>query len=143
MSTLYDADVVAWAEQQALLLRTGQLSLIDIEHIAEEIEDLAKTEKHRLAHRLAVLSAHLMKWQYQRERRGSGWRLTIKEQRRAIHREVAATPSLKVLLHNAEWLDAAWSDALLVAAAETGLGDFPALRLWTVEQTLDARFWPA
>lgn len=142
MNTSYDADVIAWAEEQARLLRAGLWTLIDIEHIAEEIEDVARNEKHRLLHRLAVLWAHLLKWQFQQERRGSSWRLTIQEQRRAIRREITATPSLKVLLEDVDWIDGAWSDALVLAAAETGLGEFPRERLWSTAQTLDAQFWP-
>ncbi len=39
MST-YDQDVVAWSQEQAHLLRIGQFSALDIEHLAEEIEDV-------------------------------------------------------------------------------------------------------
>jgi len=35
MENTYDKDIVAWAQEQARLLRSGQLSKIDIEHIAE------------------------------------------------------------------------------------------------------------
>ncbi|MDQ9557779.1 DUF29 family protein, partial [Serratia marcescens] len=38
--TRYETDVVAWANEQAALLRSGKLSEIDIEKIAEEIEDV-------------------------------------------------------------------------------------------------------
>ena len=42
MGTLYDDDVVAWAEQQAALIRTRQWPLVDVDNIAEEIEDVGK-----------------------------------------------------------------------------------------------------
>lgn len=35
----YEKDVVAWANEQARLLRAGRLDLFDVEHIAREIED--------------------------------------------------------------------------------------------------------
>jgi hypothetical protein len=57
MNTPYDTDVIAWATEQAALLRSGRLAEIDIEHIAEEIEDVGKSEKRELANRLAVLTA--------------------------------------------------------------------------------------
>ena len=142
MANLYTDDIVAWADQQAALLRSERWSLLDIEHLAEEIDDVGKTEKHRLAHRLAVLWCHLLTWQFQPTRRGSSWRLTIHEQRRALRREVAAAPSLKALLHNDVWLDTAWSDAIVLAVAETGLAVLPAARLWAIMQTLDDQFWP-
>jgi hypothetical protein len=49
MGTLYEQDVMAWASEQAALLRAGKLAAIDIEHIAQEIEDVGKSEKRELA----------------------------------------------------------------------------------------------
>nr|WP_315259500.1 DUF29 domain-containing protein [uncultured Duganella sp.] len=69
MSTLYDEDIAAWAEQQVVLLRAGQWALLDIEHIAEEIEDMNISHRHQLAHRMAILMAHMLKWKYQPNRR--------------------------------------------------------------------------
>ena len=62
MSSTYENDIVAWANEQAYLLRSGKLSAIDIEHIAEEIEDVGKSEQRELASRMALLTAHLLKW---------------------------------------------------------------------------------
>lgn len=42
--SLYERDIVAWSEQQASLLRAGRLAELDIANIAEEIEDLGKSE---------------------------------------------------------------------------------------------------
>ena len=77
MGTPYEKDVVAWAYEQAALLRAGKLASIDIEHIAEEIEDVGKSEQREFASRMAVLLAHLLKWQFQPERRGNSWTNTI------------------------------------------------------------------
>ncbi len=59
----YETDIIAWAQQQSQLLRTQQFDLLDIEHIAEELEDVGKSEQRELAHRMTVLIAHLLKWQ--------------------------------------------------------------------------------
>ncbi|MEZ5671484.1 MAG: DUF29 family protein [Thiotrichaceae bacterium] len=56
------------AQQQSQFLRTQQFDLLDIKHIAEELEDVARVSN--LAHRMIVLIAHLLKWQFQPERRG-------------------------------------------------------------------------
>ena len=69
-AALYDQDFYAWANEQAALLRAGKLSAADIEHIAEEIESMGKTEKRELVNRLAVLMLHLLKWQFQPGLRG-------------------------------------------------------------------------
>ena len=55
----YDADIIIWAEEQAALLRAGRFSELDISHLAEEIEDVGKSERRELASRLSVLLAHL------------------------------------------------------------------------------------
>ncbi len=68
--TDYETDVVAWASEQARLIRAGRFDLVDREHIAEEIEDVGKSEQRELATRMAALLAHLLKWQHQPERRG-------------------------------------------------------------------------
>jgi hypothetical protein len=39
-----DADVILGAEEQARLLRAGRFAELDIEHIADEIEDVGKAE---------------------------------------------------------------------------------------------------
>jgi hypothetical protein len=44
----YDADIVAWADEQARLLRERQFSKLDIEHIAEEIERRGKERETRI-----------------------------------------------------------------------------------------------
>jgi hypothetical protein len=49
----YDGDIIAWANEQARLLRAGLFSQLDIEHIAEEIEDVGKSEKRELRKRQA------------------------------------------------------------------------------------------
>jgi len=143
MGTSYDKDVVAWAKEQAALLRAGRLSAIDIENIAEEIEDVGRSEQRELASRMAVLLAHLLKWQFQPGRHGSSWQRTIKEQRRAIAVVMRKTPSLKNSLSDSEWITGVWADAVSKAIDETGLEEeFPDSCPWTMEQVLDANFFP-
>src|SRR5258708_277127 len=55
----YDNDFYAWANEQAALLRAGRLGQADIEHIAQEIESMGRTEKRELVSRLRVLLRHL------------------------------------------------------------------------------------
>jgi len=140
--TLYDTDFYAWAEQQATLLRSGQLAQADIEHIAEEIESMGRREKRELLSRLAILLMHLLKWQAQPMLRGNSWRATIKVQRRDIARHLADNPSLKPKLP--ELLADAYGDATLLASRETGLTEtsFPAALTWSFEQIMDDGFWP-
>lgn len=142
MGNLYETDIVAWAQQQAGLLRRGQWSALDIANLAEEIEDVGRSEQRELASRVAVLLAHLLKWQYQPALRSKSWRATIAVQRRAIARQLKKAPSLKQVLADAEWLEAAWDDALRLAIAETNLHAFPERPLWSPDQILDPDYLP-
>jgi hypothetical protein len=144
MGTSYEEDVVAWANEQAALLRSGKLSAIDIEHIAEEIEDVGKSEQRELANRLAVLLAHLLKWQFQPERRGSSWQITLRIQRTAIARRLTKTPSLRPMLADDEWVSDMWGDARLQAANEMQISValLPDACPWPMELALDGDFFP-
>lgn len=69
----YETDVIAWANEQAAFIRAGRFDMLDLEHLADEIEDVGKSERRELRNRMAVLLTHLLKWKFQPERRGSSW----------------------------------------------------------------------
>ncbi|GKW29500.1 DUF29 domain-containing protein [Pectobacterium brasiliense] len=140
--TRYETDVVAWANEQAELLRSGKFSEIDCENIAEEIADVGKSEQRELASRMAVLIAHLLKWKYQPERRGSSWEKTVKAQRKDVAYALKESPSLKNKLNDPDWYDVIWSKAVAIATDETQLENLPDEQIWTVEEVLYAEFWP-
>jgi len=141
-SPLYDSDFYAWSREQAELLRTGKLAEADIEHIAEEIDSMGRTEKRELISRLEVLLLHLLKWRYQPGKRGASWEASIRVQRYSVEEHLDDNPSLKPLLPQA--LASAYRKARQEAVAETGLpsGTFPEACPWTAEQVLDGEFWP-
>jgi len=140
----YDGDIIAWANEQARLLRAGRFDALDIEHIAEEIEDVGKSERREIRSRMVVLLTHLLKWERQPERRGNSWRRTVNVQRRDIADCLRATPSLKPDLQSREWWESVWAGALDMAVRETGLSfdAFPEECPWRLEEIVDAGFWP-
>jgi hypothetical protein len=138
----YEDDIAAWAEQQARLLREGRFDQLDIAHLAEEIEDVGKSEQRELANRMALLLTHLLKWQMQPGRRGASWEITIRTQRRGIERRLNETPSLRPILEDPEWWAGVWDDATGQAASETGLADFPETCPWSAAQVLDQDWRP-
>ena len=139
----YEADVVAWANEQAAFIRAGRLDLLDLEHIADEIEDVGKSELRELESRMAVLLAHLLKWQFQPTHRGSSWECTINDQRTMISRRLSKTPSLKPYLSDAEFWQEAWADGRRMAELETGiLNTFPKSCPWPVAQVMNIEFLP-
>ena len=142
MATKYDDDVIAWANEQAAILRAGNFAALDIEHIADEVEDVGKSEQRELESRVALLLAHLLKWQFQPGRRGTSWETTIRNQRKGVALRLRRTPSLKADLADPEWWEVTWGDAVYQAEKETGLKDLPMACPWTVEQVMDAAFLP-
>jgi len=128
----YEADIVTWSKEQAGLLRSGRFDLLDIEHIAEEIEDVGKSEQRELANRMALLLTHLLKWQFQPGRQTASWQRTINEQRNGIKRRLIKSPGLQPVLTDPDWQAEIWADAVAQAASETGWADFPEACEWSM-----------
>ena len=143
-TTSYDKDVILWSQEQAALLRSGQFSQLDIEHLADEIEDVGKSEKRDVASRMAVLLAHRLRWQHQPERRGRSWEDNIEQQRERISRRVNKTSGLKMTLRDVDWQEDVWADATDQVEKETGLAlaTFGKKCPWTMEQVLATDWMP-
>jgi hypothetical protein len=140
--SLHDQDFYGWANEQAGLLRAGRLSEADIEHIADEIESMGKSEKRELVSRLTVLLTHMLKWQHQSALRGTSWRLTLEEQRKRLERHLDDNPSLKATL--ADTIGEAYYYATLDVVRETGVerSVYPAACPWSFERIMDPNFYP-
>ncbi len=138
----YEHDFYAWANEQAALLRAGKLAQADIEHIAEEIESMGKTEKRELVSRLRILILPLLKWRFQPLGRTASWEASIGVQRLDLAELLKDNPSLKP--YAPEAIEAAFKGAVLEAAAETKLpkSTFPPACPYSFEQIMDAEFWP-
>jgi len=117
MAVHYEHDAYAWALEQAGLLRAGKLEQLDLEHLAEEIESMGKSERRALVSQLARLLMHLLKWDHQPERRSRSWRLTIIDAQAKTTRLLNDNPSLKASLP--ELMNEAYGDARRAAAIET------------------------
>ena len=136
----YDDDVVAWAEEQARLLRQGDLPLIDIDNIAEEIEGVARSQRSELRNHLVVLLQHLPKWYYRSDRQGRSWTNTIRDQRGVIKGLLADSPSLSRTLRDI--LPQAYERGRDKALDETGVRRTVETSPCTVEQVLSPDFLP-
>jgi Domain of unknown function DUF29 len=146
MTVKYETDIVAWANEQAELIRTGQFNLLDLEHLAEEIEGVSKSERNELANRMAILLTHLLKWEFQpRFRASNSWRRTIKDQRDSVEKRLRDTPSLKPSLDDADWIADVWRDAVRGAVKETRLviDTFPENCPWSMVDVLTVGWMPS
>ena len=138
----YEADYVAWALEQARLLRSGAFSELDVENIAEELDDMGRSVRRELRNRLSGLVMHLLKWRYQPGFRSGSWSGTIREQRQQIRRLLDESPSLRPLVRRD--LAEVYGSGRTKAEAETGLPEtaFPEKCPLTPEQILSEDFLP-
>ena len=113
----YEDDFALWAIQQAARLRSGDP--IDVERIAEEIEDLSKRERHAIESGLIVIELHLLKTRYQPERASESWRRSIREHARRIQRRLRDSPSLRQAMP--ALIADAYESAYARAGEETGI----------------------
>jgi len=100
----YDADILAWSERQAGLLRrvgAGETinDQVDWPHIIEEVEAVGRSERSALASHVRTVIEHLAKLQASpaTEPR-SGWQETVLRARGEIEAVLEASPSLRVKL---------------------------------------------
>lgn len=139
----YEKDFYAWAIHNAQLIRNRKISEVDFENVAEEIESMGKSERRELINRLAILISHLLKWQFQKKRRGKSWRLTIKNQRRDLLELIKDSPSLKSELNKN--FDYVYEKAVGMAAEETKMDEdkFPVMSPFTLAECFDINFFPS
>ncbi len=74
--SLYDQDYQAWLVEQAAHVRARRFDKLD-EDIAEELEDMGRSERRSVESHLKNLLLHLQEWSRQPERRSGSWRDSI------------------------------------------------------------------
>ncbi|HVH77593.1 MAG TPA: DUF29 domain-containing protein [Stellaceae bacterium] len=141
--SLYDKDFLLWSKEQAEALRAaakgGSNRALDWEHIAEQIEDLGKSNRRELYSRLLVVLEHLLKLQYSPAANPRGGRkATIVRERASIEALLDDSPSLRGEL--AELVDKARPQAARSVAYSLSRRREAAARLappdYSVEQIL-------
>lgn len=140
--SLYDRDFVEWVQVTIGQLGKQDYHQVDWGNLLDEIEDMSRREQQSLESNLVILLLHLLKWQYQSDRRTGSWKGSIVEHRRRILKTIKRSPSLNVYLQ--ECFEEAYGDAIEQAAAETGLNSdcFPAVCEHTIALCLDTTFFP-
>jgi len=92
---LYDVDFYKWTKIQASLLKNNRLIDLDINNLREEIESLGKSDKRALLSYIINLLHHLLKKEFQPERRSKSWDATIEHSIMQILLILRDSPSLK------------------------------------------------
>jgi len=137
MPNTYDRDLTLWAKDTAQLLRERRWDAIDWEHLIEEVEDLGKSERSAIASQMERIMVHLLKWQYQPQRRSDSWLDSINDGRSQIRRKIEDSPSLRS--HPEQVLEKEYVRARREAARQTGLeiSVFPELCPFIIEQVIE------
>ncbi len=142
LANLYEKDFYLWIQITAKLLKEKHFNELDLKNLLEEIETMGRSERKAVKNNLRVLLMHLLKYQYQPEKRSNSWRYTIIEHRNRLKDYLQDSPSLKPYLR--EVFTEIYQDARLEAATETGLSleTFPPESPFSPEQTLNLEFLP-
>ncbi|MEP0753068.1 DUF29 domain-containing protein [Trichocoleus sp. Lan] len=140
--SLYETDYLKWIQTTVEKLQVGDYSNIEWENLIEEIEDMGRSERRSLKSNLIIVLTHLLKWQFQPEKRSGSWKGSIVEHRRRIREALKDSPSLKPYLE--EVFAESYADAVEQASAETALPleIFPQLCPYTSTEVLDSNFLP-
>jgi len=141
-AALYDQDFLEWTQQQAEYLRKGYWAKLDVENLVEELEALGRSEQRELGSYLQVLLMHMLKSQYQPERRTKSWDNTLSNCRDKIQDCLEDTPSLQRFLKDREWVEKHYRRACRDAAKEMNksVEIFPTECPYTLEQILNSDF---
>ena len=139
-AVLYDQDFLEWTQQQAEYLRKGYWARLDVENLVEELEALGRSEQRELGSYLQILLMHMLKCQYQPERRTKSWDNTLSNCRDKIQDCLEDTPSLQRFLKDLEWVEKHYRRACRDAVKETNkpVETFPTECPYTLEQILDS-----
>lgn len=138
----YDQDFYEWTKENARLLREGRFSEVDIDNLVEELEAMGRSEKRAFLNHLAVLIAHLLKWERQAALRSTSSKYTILEQRQQVADILDDNPSFKH--HLDEMLPKAYGKAIIRFVKETGLDGavLPRVCPYEFDKIMDTRFFP-
>jgi hypothetical protein len=91
---LYSADFAAWTSEQAALLRAMRFAELDLENLAEEIEDLGHSERDAVRSQVRRIAEHLLKLEHSpASEPRDGWKDTLTDARSIL--EDKLSPSLR------------------------------------------------
>lgn len=141
-NSLYETDALIWTETQIALLRAGKFDQLDLENIISELGYQVRKDKNEVASRLRGLMAHLLKYQFQPQRRSRSWSSTINNHREGIASVLRQMPSLRPQLD--EYISHNYPRAIRAAMLDTHLppSAFPLENPYTAAQILDFDFFP-
>jgi Domain of unknown function DUF29 len=143
LKELYEIDDHLWLEETIKLLKANHLEELDLENLIEELENLGRRDKAKVASLLEQIIRHLLLLQYwtQESQCNSGhWKAEIRSFRNQLKRNL--TTNLYQYLQNE--LASIYEDALgyVIEKTEAKLDNLPQHCIYTLEQLLDINYLP-
>lgn len=132
---LYEEDHSAWLEYS--IRQTKDIGLLEI---ADQLEELARSERRELKSWFIVLIHHMLKWKYQPKKRSKSWRVSIRNSRDQIGLMLQESPSLKPKAHS--FAIEAYPISVRRAKDDTRLDNFPSDLEFSLDDLLDHDFFP-
>ena len=132
----YLEDYGAWITAQIELLRDGQLDELDIEHLLEEVEGLARSNFDSFKSAIRIVLIHMLKWDIQTNYRSRSWANSIDGHRVRVTEALEESPSYKSRIKDA--VTKAYKRARYDASKETRLPlkHFPELCPFTFDEIM-------
>jgi Domain of unknown function DUF29 len=138
----YETDFYAWMQQQAQALRAHDWAALDIEHLAEEVADLWKWDRHNLD----LLLLGLLEFTYGACRHDLGmyyWQSAVVDHHWGmLDDSLEDSPRLVPFLRDRVDQAYAWARGKLLTRRIPPSMMPPPTCPWTFEQLLDERLWP-
>ncbi len=140
--TLYDQDFNLWIDAQRAALNEQRYDDLDLSNLLEELDGLTRRDKRALKSHLRVLLTHLLKWQYQKQKRTTSWQLSIDNSRLEVADILDDSPSLRNYM--SEVFASCYQVARKQASKETQtfIDTFPAHCPYSLESVLKDDAYP-
>ena len=115
----YLEDYGSWIAAQIELIRNGEFDELDIEHLLEEIEGLARSNFDAFKSAIRIVLIHMLKWDIQIDYRSRSWSVSIDGHRKRVRENLEESPSYQSRIDEA--VSKAYSRARYDASKETRL----------------------
>jgi predicted unusual protein kinase regulating ubiquinone biosynthesis (AarF/ABC1/UbiB family) len=143
LKSLYEIDENLWLEETIKLLKEHKLEELDLENLIEELENLGRRDKAKVASLLEQIIRHLLLleyWQEEAQYNSGHWKAEIRSFRNQLKRNL--TTNLYQYLESE--FSSIYKDALgyVIDKTEGKLDSLPQNCNYSLEQLLDLNYLP-
>jgi Domain of unknown function DUF29 len=139
----YDTDFYAWTQAQAAVIRAHAWDDLDAEHVAEEIEDMCKSDGHHLA-MLVLGFLELIYRPCGHEEGRYYWQAAVIDHYRSmLEASLEESPRLRPILERQLQDAYAWARQQVMRRRTPPRSEPPERCPWLLAVLLDEGWWPS